>query len=222
MSEGDARFRGEYPPSWTCCEACDGTGLVPHVRYYVPELHGHRHTEKVCESCLGMRSVKGRIRREAGHRCERCLHPYVPHHDAEILGVEWRGGEWSKCDERCRHFGPIRDTTGVMTKIASPAGEWVGSSEHGDVEAQWRVLTVHHLDGNKANLQWWNLAALCQRCHLDIQWKVVMERVYPHEHTDWFKPHAAGYYAWVYLGQEISRDEALMRQSELLALEQTV
>ncbi|GAH88897.1 unnamed protein product, partial [marine sediment metagenome] len=28
------------------------------------------------------------------------------------------------------------------------------------------MLTVHHLDGNKANCEDWNLAALCQRCHL--------------------------------------------------------
>jgi len=31
------------------------------------------------------------------------------------------------------------------------------------------VLTVHHLDRNPANVQPWNLAALCQRCHLYIQ-----------------------------------------------------
>ena len=28
------------------------------------------------------------------------------------------------------------------------------------------MLTVHHLDGNKWNCELWNLAALCQRCHL--------------------------------------------------------
>src|SRR5579875_1412083 len=34
------------------------------------------------------------------------------------------------------------------------------------------VLTVHHLDGNKKNCQQYNLAALCQRCHLRIQARV--------------------------------------------------
>lgn len=31
------------------------------------------------------------------------------------------------------------------------------------------VLTVHHLDGNRENNEPWNLAALCQCCHLHIQ-----------------------------------------------------
>jgi len=31
------------------------------------------------------------------------------------------------------------------------------------------TLTVHHLDGNRENNALWNLAALCQRCHLHIQ-----------------------------------------------------
>ena len=32
-----------------------------------------------------------------------------------------------------------------------------------------RVLTVHHMDGRVNNLAHWNLAALCQVCHLIIQ-----------------------------------------------------
>src|SRR5690606_39863221 len=39
-----------------------------------------------------------------------------------------------------------------------------------------RMLTVHHLDGDKANCAWWNLAALCQVCHLVIQGRVVIDR----------------------------------------------
>lgn len=57
------------------------------------------------------------------------------------------------------------------------------------------TLTVHHLDGDKANNAWWNLAPLCQRCHLHIQAKVVMARVWMFEHSEWFKPYVAGYYA---------------------------
>jgi len=55
------------------------------------------------------------------------------------------------------------------------------------------TLTVHHLDGNKSNNEYWNLAALCQRCHLTIQGKVLMEQIYMFDHTDWFKPHVDGY-----------------------------
>ena len=31
------------------------------------------------------------------------------------------------------------------------------------------VLTVHHIDMVKANCRWWNLVALCQRCHLNTR-----------------------------------------------------
>lgn len=35
------------------------------------------------------------------------------------------------------------------------------------------IGTVHHIDGNKANMDWCNLVYVCQRCHLHIQalWK---------------------------------------------------
>lgn len=56
-------------------------------------------------------------------------------------------------------------------------------------------LTVHHLDIDPANNAWWNLTALCQRCHLHIQGKVIIERPFMFDHSDWFKPYVAGYYA---------------------------
>ena len=31
------------------------------------------------------------------------------------------------------------------------------------------ILTVHHLDGDKANCDWTNLLVTCQACHLHIQ-----------------------------------------------------
>jgi len=77
------------------------------------------------------------------------------------------------CDDRCdarRHPGGLDD-------------------------GRQRVLTVHHLDGDKSNCAWWNLAALCQVCHLHIQAKVSMSTVWMFGHSDWFKPYVAGYYA---------------------------
>ena len=59
-------------------------------------------------------------------------------------------------------------------------------------------LTVHHIDMDKANCEWWNLAALCQRCHLSIQSKVIIEQYWMFEHSEWFKPYVAGYYAHQY------------------------
>ena len=64
----------------------------------------------------------------------------------------------------------------------------VHDSEHGF------ALTVHHLDNNKSNVELWNLAALCQKCHLHIQGKVKLEQFFMFEHTGWMKPHVEGYY----------------------------
>ena len=62
-----------------------------------------------------------------------------------------------------------------------------------DIDAG-KMLTVHHLDLNKSNCAWWNLAALSQDCHLRIQGKVIMERIWVFEHSEWFKPYVSGYY----------------------------
>ena len=66
---------------------------------------------------------------------------------------------------------------------------------HPDDRDSGHVLTVHHLDGDKANCRDWNLAALCQRCHLHIQAKVDFKQMTlpGFEHSEWFKPHLKGY-----------------------------
>jgi len=157
-------------------------------------------------------SIKHDVREQAGQRCVRCGHPY-----------EAGAGEWSPCDERCRHCGPVRvlaSEGGHVEVVVAEDDEVAAMVRDGSpVDAQWRILTVHHLDGNKANCRWWNLAALCQRCHLQIQGKVVMDRIWPWEHTAWFRPYVAGYYAWVYLGEDLPRGETEARIDELLALE---
>lgn len=82
------------------------------------------------------------------------------------------------------------------------------------------TLTVHHLDNNKSNCVWWNLTALCQRCHLSIQGRVDMDRPWVmEEHSEWFRPYVAAFYAWKYLGKELTREETEARLDELLALE---
>lgn len=78
------------------------------------------------------------------------------------------------------------------------------------------TLTVHHLDLSPANCKWWNLAALCQRCHLHIQAKVVMEQPYMFEHSDWFKPYVAGYHASL-RGLPTSREWVEAHLDELLS-----
>jgi 5-methylcytosine-specific restriction endonuclease McrA len=100
-------------------------------------------------------------------------------------------------------MAPNRNHTGeypanwpeIARKIKDEAGwKCVRCGHPHDIEAGY-MLTVHHLDLNKGNVAWWNLAALCQRCHLRIQAKVEMERPYMFEHSEWFKPFVAGYYA---------------------------
>ena len=59
------------------------------------------------------------------------------------------------------------------------------------------TLTIHHADLNPSNSAWWNLLCLCQRCHLQIQAKVVLERPWILPHSQWFRPFVAGYYAHV-------------------------
>jgi hypothetical protein len=160
--------------------------------------------------------IKHEARVLAGDRCVRCLHPYAS-----------GDGEWSACDKRCKHEGPMRvrnEDGALVASIANGQPNWhVHVFVHGlwTREAQWRILTVHHLGGptRKFDCRWHQLVALCQRCHLEIQGKVNMEQLYPFEHSDWFKVYAAGHYAAKYEGRDITRAEAEARLDELLAYE---
>lgn len=131
-------------------------------------------------------------RERAGNRCIRCGHPY----EAGKHGK----GEWTPCDDQCTHAGP---TTLI----------------DGKVHAQWRILTVHHFDGDKSNDAWWNQLALCQRCHLQIQTRVDPEQPYMFEHSAWLQPYVAGFYAKKYEGLNLTREQVEARLSELLAHE---
>lgn len=164
------------------------------------------------------KELRLKVREAAGHRCIRCIrcdHPFES-------GKHGRG-EWSPCDERCSHKGPIgmQMDDGVLT-ITSDSTAGIIASQGVRVVAQWRILTVHHLDGDKANDQWWNTLALCQRCHLKIQTRVDPQTPYFLEHSPWFKPYAAGFYAQKYENRSITREEAEDRMEELLAYENRV
>jgi hypothetical protein len=86
----------------------------------------------------------------------------------------------------------------IATRIKTAAG-WrcERCAEPHRLEGNW-ILTVHHLDGDKANCADWNLAALCQRCHLTIQGRVKMDQMFFDgiiSVSEWFKPHYEGYLA---------------------------
>ncbi len=82
-----------------------------------------------------------------------------------------------------------------------------------------QVLTVHHLDNDKSNVVWWNLAALCQRCHLQIQRKVEMDRPWIFDHSEWFKPYVGGFYAKKYLNLDLSREQVIQDLEYYASLE---
>lgn len=113
------------------------------------------------------------------------------------------------------------DWKAIATQTKAAAG-WrcVRCGHEHDPKAGY-CLTVHHLTIDPANCRWWNLAALCQRCHLTIQAKVVMERAWYLPHSEWFKPYAAGYYAYTH-GLPDDRDYVMAHLDELLAIGQGV
>ena len=160
--------------------------------------------------------INARVCAEVGHRCIRCGHPYTK-------GTHGNG-EWSPCDEKCTHAGPlgiefIQDGGGVGVFAIEDDERAHLSSRGYSIMAQWRILTVHHFDGNKANCEWWNLLALCQRCHLTIQSRVNPKQPYMFEHSEWLKPYVAGFYAHKYEGKNLARAEVMLRLNELLAHE---
>jgi hypothetical protein len=174
-------------------------------------------------------TIKHAVREEAAHRCVRCGHPYRCGEQPMEKNAAGKFESWTPCDSLCTHDGPLRLITGgkVLTVIDQLSQGFTPEDSRrcysaDVVQAVARVLTVHHLDGNKLNCRWWNLAALCQRCHLTIQGRVVMSRPFFLEHSDWFKVYAAGYYAWSRLGLDLTRVEVEARLPELLALAQRV
>lgn len=184
------------------------------LRVYTPPADGFAKDGYPVAWHMGDPAIKDLVREQAAHRCVRCGHPYTA-----------GAGEWSPCDRRCSHRGPARllyeDESGervdVEHELATEAAVVIGYGKA--VLARWRILTVHHLNGDKADCRWWNLATLCQRCHLTIQGRVQLERVWPWEHSEWFKPYAAGWYAWAYLGEDLAREDVDARLDELLGLE---
>ena len=56
-------------------------------------------------------------------------------------------------------------------------------------------LTVHHLVPDTTINETWNLAALCQRCHLHMK-NVNLYQGYLFEITGWLKWHLDGFIEW--------------------------
>ena len=89
----------------------------------------------------------------------------------------------------------------IATRIKNEAGNRCERCHHSDDSATGYMLTTHHLDGNKENCEDWNLAALCQRCHLHLQLFSLeilfyqLELFSPFEQL-WLMPHKEGFEQW--------------------------
>ena len=114
--------------------------------------------------------------------------------------------------------GNYPDNWNEIAHAVKAAANWrcVRCGHIHDTEAGY-MLTVHHIDLDPSNCEWWNLAALCQRCHLQIQHKVIIERPYMFEHSEWFKPFVAGYYASIN-NQPTDKNYVMTHLPELLSL----
>ena len=128
------------------------------------------------------KALHNAVRAQVGNRCIRCGHP-----EGDKLGSFTQtdaGREYSHvlvpCDASCTHPN----------------------------DGKLRILTVHHLTGQKDDNRWWNLLALCQVCHLQIQGKVIPEQAYLWPHSAWFVPYVCGFYAATIARLEITRADA--------------
>lgn len=159
------------------------------------------------------KALHNAVRDSVGNRCIRCGHPqgdrfwmtadvervieleamlsvsvyekyggstWTPSMSTQSADGPWMVVALAKCDERCTH----------------------------PEDGKLRILTVHHLTGQKDDNRWWNLLALCQSCHLTIQGKVIPEQSYLHPHSPWFVPYVCGFYAATIGQQDITREEA--------------
>jgi len=98
---------------------------------------------------------------------------------------------WKRIAERVKRLNGYRcERCGHLSLPATPILPCDSGCKHLR-DGKRRVLTVHHLDGNKSNVRLWNLAALCQVCHLVIQGRVAFHQTWPWPHTPWMARHVA-------------------------------
>lgn len=103
--------------------------------------------------------IAKRIKDKADWRCVRCGHPHETPNNLH------------PCDSRCKlnyHIEVPREGV-IRIALQEKAKRGMFGDGRSWFAQRQRVLTVHHLDNDKSNCADWNLAALCQVCHLHIQ-----------------------------------------------------
>ena len=83
-------------------------------------------------------------------------------------------------------------------KVKKEAGWECIRCKHPHEPETGHCLTVHHLTMDKSEPfdHWWAFLPLCQRCHLIVQAKVDLNQFWMFEHSSWFMPFVAGFYAY--------------------------
>lgn len=75
----------------------------------------------------------------------------------------------------------------IAAQVKEEAGHRCEHCDHPNEFETGYVLTVHHIDANKENCAWENLAALCQRCHLRFQNKDLVHQLWLFEVPAWLQ-----------------------------------
>lgn len=159
------------------------------------------------------KAVHNAVRASVGNRCIRCGHPegdkmWMTDDVNRVVELEtlsgvlvyekFGGAEWQRSTLGRCGAGPW-----MVTRLMPCDAQCTHA-----VNDKLRILTVHHLTGQKDDNRWWNLLALCQVCHLTIQGKVIPEQAYLHPHTPWVVPYVCGFYAATIGGIAITREQA--------------
>lgn len=172
--------------------------------------------------------VSWRVKCEARWRCARCRHPGGINVDDSLAAAHDYEAESVAGAIYCVCFWPGLLRARTLRRDPTDDDSWwipvpdlpcAFDCRHPD-DGKRRQLTVHHLDGDKDNLAWWNLVPLCQVCHLQIQAKVVLDQTYRLPHSPWFRPYVAGYYAERVLGVPLTRTQVESRIPRILRMAQ--
>lgn len=88
------------------------------------------------------------------------------------------------------------DWDDITARIKQEAGWECERCGHGHDPAAGYTLTTAHMIPDKSLVEDWNLAALCQRCHLICQHRIDFEQPYMFEHSDWLEWRVSEYEKW--------------------------
>lgn len=193
------RARAQRAYSLAACESCGKKATDRHHIDGDPGNNAPENVARLCRRCHMMTDGRLEIFLTTcmGIRMRGIAKGNYPD-DWNTVAAAVKDASGRRC-VRCLHPDDPSDT---------PRGMFCDVKCRHEKNGKQRVLTVHHMNGDKADCRWFNLLPLCQVCHLQIQGKVIPEVPYLWAHTEWFTPYACGFYAAYYGGQDITREEA--------------